>query len=972
MVKKGGGKSSPKGSPKKKQSEAARSFALSKRLSSEKVNPFDKFSNAKKKHEVVNRRVKGEDRNVGRARAKAVEERRKRLLGDYQRSKKTNVFNDRRFGEDDADMSLEEKMFARFQKEKVRKARNLSQFNLDDGEDTEVLTHKGQVLGDSNYGNSGEWSDNEDEENLDRDVVNTMHFGGGMVPKSKAAAGEEGEDEQPKGNRMDKQLTALQEIVMKSKMAKAQKKEAKDEQEVGREKLDQDFEALMQGNLLEMQPIGRDFERKRLGKDGKQSAEKGEFDDYDKNMMEMAFEAKVKAADRTKTAEELAVEEKNRLEEAEKLRIKRMREGPDVQSVAELDEDGDMGLLNVAPQAKESKKKKDDVKAIEGFESEEEEEEDQDESDDSEEGSDDDDDDDAFDSDEEEAEPATAVRAPRSKAYPVSSSSSSSSSAGGLAKKTKSGSSTVAAVKINADMPHTLPCPADLEAFRELCDKYARNGPDYVEMVTRIVGYHSVKLPGQQGVDNKSKMHNFLGILMAEFSAIGDGLAYTTTSQDGADLMLRLDGLSGIMFQVCKEMESSVSSLWAKALKQMLAALQKRLRDYAHGVRDASTWPSLGKVLFLQLLGRIYSVTDMQHALVTPAMLLMCQYLTQCPVSSLQDLSTGLMVSSVLVDFTEGSKRIVPEVTSFLCRVLAVVADNHARHNRDAVDVDAGVSSSTFDVNRLRWLSLLEKETSKAKKGVKRNREEAIGNTKEEWQPKKIAWDFFRAAESPQDDTTVDVALERERNLTVVGTCLSLMQQLLGRHGASPAFPEIASPLLSALMTVSTSTTPSSGDDNAARAAFMRQLRMVLESCGTQVTRKVESRKPLTWRQKKLSTLEAKNPEYSMNYTFKKDNDADSERAKMKQLQRQLKRETKAAQRELKRDSEFLDREAFSEKMEAQQRLRDERGKNFAFMEEQQATINQQVRMGGGLMKGGGSGVIKGKVHKREKKKGGR
>lgn len=33
-------------------------------------NPFDKFANARKKHEVLNRRVKGEDRDVGRARAK--------------------------------------------------------------------------------------------------------------------------------------------------------------------------------------------------------------------------------------------------------------------------------------------------------------------------------------------------------------------------------------------------------------------------------------------------------------------------------------------------------------------------------------------------------------------------------------------------------------------------------------------------------------------------------------------------------------------------------------------------------------------------------------------------------------------------------------------------------------------------------------------------------------------------------------
>ena len=37
-------------------------------------NPFDKFANNRKKHEVLNRRVKGEDRNVGRAREKVREQ----------------------------------------------------------------------------------------------------------------------------------------------------------------------------------------------------------------------------------------------------------------------------------------------------------------------------------------------------------------------------------------------------------------------------------------------------------------------------------------------------------------------------------------------------------------------------------------------------------------------------------------------------------------------------------------------------------------------------------------------------------------------------------------------------------------------------------------------------------------------------------------------------------------------------------
>ena len=35
-------------------------------------NPFDKFANARKKHDILNRKVKGEDRDVGRARAKVT------------------------------------------------------------------------------------------------------------------------------------------------------------------------------------------------------------------------------------------------------------------------------------------------------------------------------------------------------------------------------------------------------------------------------------------------------------------------------------------------------------------------------------------------------------------------------------------------------------------------------------------------------------------------------------------------------------------------------------------------------------------------------------------------------------------------------------------------------------------------------------------------------------------------------------
>jgi hypothetical protein len=79
-------------------------------------NPFDKFANSRKKHEVLNRRVKGEDRDVGRAKNKvslrhaypglsislvllhssqAVRDREQRLIDQFKKVKKSNLFIDK-------------------------------------------------------------------------------------------------------------------------------------------------------------------------------------------------------------------------------------------------------------------------------------------------------------------------------------------------------------------------------------------------------------------------------------------------------------------------------------------------------------------------------------------------------------------------------------------------------------------------------------------------------------------------------------------------------------------------------------------------------------------------------------------------------------------------------------------------------------------------------------------------------------
>lgn len=71
-----------------------------------------------------------------------MSQRRKSLLKEYELKNRAGAIIDRRFGENDASMTPEERMLERFTKERQRAAKG-SAFNLEDEDD---LTHYGQSL----------------------------------------------------------------------------------------------------------------------------------------------------------------------------------------------------------------------------------------------------------------------------------------------------------------------------------------------------------------------------------------------------------------------------------------------------------------------------------------------------------------------------------------------------------------------------------------------------------------------------------------------------------------------------------------------------------------------------------------------------------------------------------------------------------------------------------------------------------
>ena len=254
----------------------------------------------------------------------------------------------RRFGENDAQLSLEDKMFLRFQKERVKKARNASIFNLDASESS-TLTHKGKILSELNMADD-EWlsSDDDNDNTLGRDVVNQLHFGGGLNPKNNNTSNISKENNiYLKKDKSD----TLQDIIMKSKLIKMEKKEAKDLQENKREEIDKEFDKLVSSSLLDFNPLKRD-----RSEFNKQNTSNDPFDDYDKILHEMSFDSKAHATNRTKSPEEIALETREKLEELEKERIRRMSSSAHTETTNDEDEEVDATLEEVFSNKKKRRK----------------------------------------------------------------------------------------------------------------------------------------------------------------------------------------------------------------------------------------------------------------------------------------------------------------------------------------------------------------------------------------------------------------------------------------------------------------------------------------------------------------------------------------------------------------------------------------------------------------------------------------
>ncbi|XP_001640799.2 nucleolar protein 14 [Nematostella vectensis] len=603
-------------------------------------NPFEVHVN-KQKYEILGRKMKHDRGLPGVSRSKAMKKRQKTLLTEYKQKNKANIFVDKRFGENDAEMTLEDKLMQRFTIEKQHHHAKAGIYNLEE----EELTHLGHSLGDVGKFDDVRLSDEEDQE--DEKDVQDAHFGGFLMKATKQESDRENEEGK---HRSRKEI--MEEVVAKSKLKKHERQMAKAESSNLTETLDQDWKEIR--SMLSFRDPHHKTEVKA--------------DDYDIAVKELAFELKGKATNKLKTDEQIAKEEQERLSRLEAERIRRMRGLPPEDSKPKhtsADDLGDSfsiqtddrisvsywdGKINLpegeetleyewlGKKAGKSDGSDDGDKDGDGEEIADESGEDEDDDDDisgeDDAGSD-------LDSDPESADEDEQVEISNAKKHKKD-----------LMSSVKK-SSSVAAKK---ELPFTFNAPKNYSEFTSMISKWKRD--DVLTIIERIKACNHPKiLP-----ENKIKMEIFFSILLEFMKDL-----LTECPPD----IKTVNKLTRHLFDIAQHSPVNTS----RVVQGFLRKAQSQFTEQLDCTGGKGKFPGLDTLMMLPLITVLFPTSDFKHSVCTPAMVYIAELLAQSRVRCITDVLKGLFLCSTVLEFIGVSKRLVPEAINFLCGTFYLASD---------------------------------------------------------------------------------------------------------------------------------------------------------------------------------------------------------------------------------------------------------------------------------------------------------
>ncbi|KAJ3201384.1 nucleolar complex protein 14 [Dinochytrium kinnereticum] len=547
--------------------------------STKRVNPFElQFSRAK--HDVLGRKMKGVAGKPLLKRKVAEETRSKTLAVELAKKSRVAKFVDRRFGENDPTMSLEDKMMERFMKERQSKSDRRSNFNLEEDE----LTHLGKSL--SSFDDLNDGFDDFDgmDDQIDASTVSMAHFGNF-------------DDEN--GERKKSRNEIMQEVIAKSKAHKFERQQQNEEVHKLTEEVDTDLD-LVRSLLMNKEAAD---ERKY---------QKFEADDYDRQVKEMLNEARSKPSNRTKSEEEAALERKAHLEELEARRMERMtglyNSENGVRAPPRKSQADDLGDYT-EPEADLHNPLEYRDGVLSNYN-------------------------DSADTDEAISKPSPAAKG-RNREQPRP----------GVPLQEDKALDMIP----DADLPFVFDFPESFSGLKVLL--YEKTAKDQEILVRRLRDLYHVKLnPG-----NRLKLKALLEYL----------LEYILSPAHWGDNFEVTRAISSHVYELSYQFPDAAATLFRGAVDKMHTAL---VNSKGQDVKSSIT---VREILLLKLIGRIFSVSDLEHCISSLAINTICQYLSLSVPSANKSSAIGVACCDVLIEYHKDSRRYIPEAIRFLQKLVA-------------------------------------------------------------------------------------------------------------------------------------------------------------------------------------------------------------------------------------------------------------------------------------------------------------
>ncbi|XP_040191272.1 nucleolar protein 14 [Rana temporaria] len=842
------GKNNKKG--KKPPASGAAAVKVAKARSEVRDNPFEVKVN-KQKFNVLGRKSKHDVGLPGVSKSKALKKRKETLLKEYQQRGKSRIFTDKRFGEYDTKLTPEDKMMKRFAMERQRNVNKKNVYNLNEEEE---LTHYGQSLSLLEKLNDPVDSDSDtDEQGALSAALTASHFGGGGLLRRKGPS-EQKEEEQEKP-KTRKEL--IEELIAKSKSEKRERQSQREKAMVLTEKLDSDWKAIQ--TLLA---------HKTPKSERKAEPEKPKPDDYDKIVRELGFEMKAQPSDRMKSEDEIAKEEQERLQKLEAERLRRMRgedkskkkskhiSADDLMDGFILDKDDRLmlsykdGKMNL-PESEEADEKNGDmdkkeedepVTGNEGSEadedaadgSEEEEEDDDGNEEEDDEGSDASDNYSDLESNAESAEEdEEEVVKPTKKEKP---------------KQKK-------AMEAKSELPFTFDVPESQESFQSLLRE--KTTEQQIVILERIQKCNHPSL----AEGNKAKLQKLFGFLLDYIIELAE--------QETPDLKT-VDKLILPLYSLCQMFPETAAECVREALRDISHTLDEAIES-----KGRAAFPALHVLLYFKIIAILFPTSDFWHPVITPAVTVMSQLLTKCPVSLLEDVAAGLFICSMFLEYVSLSQRFVPEVINFLLGVLHLATPRRPSIGYSVVP--------PF------------KHHGKSSELLLTDSDEDV----ECWKKTQMPLTAINGLNT-EDQTEIN-----HFRLTCVAVSLDLVKRCVKMYGSLPAFHEIFNPIFLLIQ------------KHLPRSTYPQEIQDMCQNIVDDIERLGKKPyKPLMFDKQAPVQMKMFTPKVMPVLEFGRKQGCNKVEQERKKLIHKHKREFKGAVREIRRDNQFLARVKLSESME--------------------------------------------------------